>query len=185
MAASNQRRRRIVFVHKRLHEYQSFVRRIQNALKFLYCCDRKTFGRAFAAENGSQLGVRQFATSLYRAFLPRIAPLDRVTAVVDEKDERLDIMAQNGGQLLRGQLKRAVTDKRCAGVRERRIRRRAEPPHGIADAAPYGLRENEQPAGSLISVAPELDVPSSARMTSPGRRNFSRAFQWCACVSDS
>jgi hypothetical protein len=40
-------------LHKRLHEYQPFVRGIQNALKFFDRCDRKTFRRAFQAANSS------------------------------------------------------------------------------------------------------------------------------------
>src|SRR5580700_6630233 len=102
MSASNQRLRRVVFVHQRLHEYQPFVRGIQNALKFLYRCDRKTFGRAFAAENGSQLGVPPIRDVIVSCILAENCSLDRVAAIVDEKDKGLEIVAQNGGQLLRG-----------------------------------------------------------------------------------
>ncbi len=41
----------IVRVKVSANEYQSLAKSIQNALKFLFCCDRNTFGRAFTANN--------------------------------------------------------------------------------------------------------------------------------------
>src|SRR5580698_2177785 len=57
MPTSNQSLRRVVFVHERLHEHEPFMRRIQNALKLFFSCNRVTFGRTFAAKNRRQIGV--------------------------------------------------------------------------------------------------------------------------------
>jgi hypothetical protein len=104
-------RESVVHVHDGFDEYQRVVRRAKCVLQVPAGLDDERSRRGVASEHLRQVGIRPVGDVIIDFGLAEVAAFDRVSAVIDQKDHRLVVVAQNCRQLWRRDLKRAPTNR--------------------------------------------------------------------------
>ena len=117
-------------------EDQCVVRSAESVLEVPHSLDDERSRRGVATEHFRQLGVGPVRNVIVRLIFAQIASFDRVSAVVDEKDDGLEVVPENCRQLLRRDLERAVAHEQNVTAFRRRRQRAEQSTDGIADRSP-------------------------------------------------
>jgi hypothetical protein len=101
----------IVRVHDGFDKDHRVVRRAEGLLQVPAAPNDERSRRGVASEHLRQVGIRPVGDVIIDFGLAEVAAFDRVSAVIDQKDHRLVVVAQNCRQLWRRDLKRAPTNR--------------------------------------------------------------------------
>src|SRR5215469_2896043 len=108
VATVDHRGENVMRVQDGFDEDQCVVRSAESVLEVPHSLDDERSRRGVATEHFRQLGVGPVRNVIVRLIFAQIASFDRVSAVVDEKDDGLEVVPENCRQLLRRDLERAV-----------------------------------------------------------------------------
>src|SRR6202162_2008179 len=105
MPTSDQICRRVRRVHNRLDEHQVLVPRTQHVVEFFHGAHHEGFRGGIGSKHLGKFGVSPIRDVVVMRLLTQDGALDGVAGVVDQEDDRLEVMSQNGRQFLGGGVK--------------------------------------------------------------------------------
>jgi len=130
VAAGDDRGEDVVRIHDGFDKNHRVVRRGEGVSEVTDRPDDKRSRRGVAMKHLRQVGIGPVGNVVVSLILAEIASFDRVSAVVNQEDDRLMIVSQDGRQLLRRYLERTIADEqnvptfgRCSQCTQQRSNR--------------------------------------------------------------
>src|SRR5262245_17052682 len=136
VAAVDDRSQNVVGIHNGFHEDERVVRRAEGGFQIANGLDYEGSGRGVATEYFRQVGIGPVRDVVVRLILAEITAFDRVSAVVDQEDDRLVVVSQNRREFLCRDLERAVAHEQKVTAFGRCREGTQQRSDGVADRPP-------------------------------------------------